>query len=428
MNVNNLIHVYKPIISNVLSFKSLNYLSIIFILPLTLMAAKPGFTEIKNDTTKQELTPPFTMALRIKNDPIIDEPTNIPPQEPDSDPCNPDRTYTVNNQALSELIFFLGQTRLQLSHTAQGVPLTPEPRTINLAKGITAAKFRDLERAQEARCNRKPNPAQCMATWVQQMSQTVVHTFQSDIYSYIDWPNSVTNTIGLSHTKVPIPVVEKSVQSKLAKVLTSPLILPIAITVDRARCHINQIESVVQTTTHKAEIQNGRLKIDIPLTGGIPTLKCEGRAAALWGLHSWGWADELFPDVRLTNMQVNASFGGFAIHQDVPVYTSVFVGVHADIDLNNVPGIGEDVINFMKDYTKKSHRKVKLALEKELKRNKVKLAFGKGVTRIIEKQSGDRINRVCSIDSAGNQIRIQYEKVLKPNTIRLRPGKLNIRQ
>jgi hypothetical protein len=314
---------------------------------------------------------------------------------------------------------------MQISHTGQGIPLVAEPRTVNFTKSITAAKFEQLESAQEERCNKKPNPAQCMADWYQRMNETVVHTYQSEFHSYIDWSDAVTNATGLDYTPLPIPVVEKSVQKKLTKALTSALILPIAVNVDRARCYVNQIESIVyfNNNTHPAEIRNGKLEVGMPLDSvGYPTLKCEGRAVALWGLHTWGWADELFPDVSLTNMQIHASIGAFRSEDDLPMYSSVDINVQADIDLNNIPSVGEDVIDFIKDYSDKSRTRVAEVLHKKLMSDAVREAFGRGIVQLVEQRTGDEIERVCKVNAEGDRISIEYEEVLPPYAVRHFPG------
>ncbi len=355
-------------------------------------------------------------ALRLDDDPFNDGPADIPPDLPDPEPnCSAgSRVYTVDNDLLSGLLLLLSGSRLQISHTRQGEPIVGEPRTINLKRGIPAAKFQQLEQAQEARCSAQPNPGQCMVNWYQRMNETVVHTVVPEYHSYVNWSNSFANLTGLSYTPVPVPVVEKSVQKKLTKALTSLLVLPIAINVDRARCHVNQIESIVDfnNNSHPVEIRNGRLEIGFPLSSaGYPTLKCEGRAVALWGLHTWGWADELFPDVSLTNMRLGASFGGFRSEQDLPMYSFVHVNVDADIDLNNIPGFGEGIIDFFKDYEDRVRTKVGDALRNKLMSDTVREAFGRALVDLVEDRSGDEVERVCDVHAAGNTVDIEYETV-----------------
>ncbi len=364
--------------------------------------------------------------LQVDDDPFNDGPLDIPPDLPDPEPQCPagSHVYTVDNDLLSGLLLLLSGSRLQISHTGRGEPIVGEPRTINLKRGIPAAKFEQLEQAQEARCSGQPNPGQCMVNWYQRMNETVVHTIVPKYHSYVDWSNTFGNLTGLSYTPVPVPVVEKSVQKKLTKALTSLLVLPIAVNVDRARCHVNQIESIVDysNNSHPVEIRNGRLEIGFPLSGvGYPTLKCEGRAVALWGLHTWGWADELFPDVSLTNMRLGVSFGGFHSEENLPMYSFVHVNVDADIDLNNIPGFGEGMIDFFKDYEDRVRSKVADTLRDKLMSNTVREAFGRALVDLVEDRSGDVVERVCDVHAAGDTVDIEYETVSNVAPVPPRP-------
>lgn len=352
------------------------------------------------------------LSLRIDDD-LPDDwpPVDLPPLD-DPEPQCPvgSRAYTIDNSLVDLLALTLSGSRLQISHTGRGEPLTGEPRTLNLKKGITASKFQQLEAAQEQRCLTRPDPGQCILDWYHAMNETVVHTIVPEYHSYVEWGDGFANLTGLEYTPVPVPVVEKPVQSTIAKAVTSALILPIAVNVDRARCYVNQIESTFSTQTHPTDIRNGRLQIGFPLdSGATPTLKCEGRAVALWGWHTWGWSDEMFPDVSLSNMYMNATIGGFSVVDGLPMYGSVGVGVDADIDLNNVPGFGESLISFFKDYSTKARAKVAAALRNKLMSDTVREAFGRALVGLVEQRSKDSIERVCDVRAAGDTIEVEYE-------------------
>lgn len=367
-------------------------------------------------------------ALLTNDSSTSDAPLDISleelPEDPEPETCEADAVYTVDNETITELLFVLGGTRLQISHTRQGVPIEGELRTMELSKGITSAKFQELEAAQEERCSTKFDPLQCMADWYQAMSATVVHTIQPSYHSYVDWSDAITAETGLEYTLVPVPVVEKSIQKNLTKGLLTALVLPIVINVDRARCAINQIESVANfnNNTHQAEIVNGKLELAMPLTSvGFPTLKCEGRAVALWGLHSWGWADELFPDVNLTNIQIKASIGSFKAENELPGYSSAIVSVDAHIDLNNLSVVEENILDFIKDYNNKIKTKVAAALQLKLLGNNVREAFGRAIVKQIENESGESVARVCDVNGLGDRIEIEYER-LNPTSVTYQPG------
>ncbi len=121
-----------------------------------------------------------TMArVRIDDDPPGPGPID-PPIDPDPEPqCGANsRTHWIDNAVLNLLAGVLTESRLQISHTRQGEPIVGEPRTINLAKSITAAKFEELEQAQEQRCERASNPGRCMTDWYQRMTETIVYTIE----------------------------------------------------------------------------------------------------------------------------------------------------------------------------------------------------------------------------------------------------------
>ncbi|MEE9354654.1 MAG: hypothetical protein V3U75_03605 [Methylococcaceae bacterium] len=355
-------------------------------------------------------------------DEFPDDPGSIgnPPIDTDPEPaCTASsRTYSVTNELLNLLGLLLNGSRLQISHTGQGVPLVGQPRTINFFETIPIAKFELLEKAQEQRCEHKPNPTQCMNDWYQDMNEQIVYTIEPKHHSYVDWSDSFSNVTGLSFTPVPVPVVEKPVQSKIAKAVTTLLIWPIAVNVDKARCFINQVESNFNHMTHPIDIKNGRLEIGMTLKSvGSPTLKCEGRAVALWGLHTWGWADKLFPDINLTNMKVAASLGDFRVVDDMPMFSTAKVDVQASVDLNNIPDIGESVISFFKDYSKKARNKVADALRKKLASKKVREAFGHALVDLVEKNTGDQVDRVCAVHAAGDNVDIEYETVIETDPV-----------
>lgn len=339
-----------------------------------------------------------------------------PPEDDDDEPSCPanSKSYTVDNQMLFDLLFVLNGTRFQFSHAPQGASIVGEPRTINFAGGLTAAKFLELEQAQQQSCSTKADPDQCMLDWYQKMSEFAVHTYSPKYYSYVDFPNTFSNVTGVDYIPLPIRVVEKSVQSKWTKALTTLLALPIAVNVDKARCFINQIEGVVDNNAHKMELHNGQLELGMTLdSAGDPTLVCEGRAVALWGLHTWGWADELFPDIRLSNMRMAINLGGFIVKDDLPMYSFADVDVHADIDLNNIPGFGEDIIDFIKGFRDKAHTKVSEALEKKLMSNSLREAFGRVIVLALENQTHHKVERVCNVSTDNDTVTIEYVAVDK---------------
>ena len=356
------------------------------------------------------------LALPQDWDQLIDntiddiDPETPPPGDPDRDCTGATRTFTLDDTALADARALLQGTRIQISHTQQGVPIVGEERTIDLRGGIPAYKFDQLMQAQEARCAQTPNPDACFLNWLQQMSETAVHTITPRYHSYIEW-GSFLQLAGLDYEPLNIPVIEKDVSGKASKAVLSLLVVPIVFNIEHAKCYINEIGSTVANSADlDMYIEGGYLTVDIPLYSGFsPTLKCEGEAVALWGLHSWGWADEFFPDVDLDDIRLKLRVGPFKNVDGLPIYDSAIVDFHADLDLNNTPGFVEDVVDFFRDYRDRVKDKTQEKIRKGLLKETVKEGLGQGMVGFIENQTGDSVERICDVDTFGTSIRFEYE-------------------
>jgi hypothetical protein len=287
-----------------------------------------------------------------------------------------------------------------------------EPRTVEFEKNIPPYKLEELEQAQQAKCAKTPDPDACMLEWEQQLNETVVRTFTPTYHSYIEWGPTL-QALGLDYEPLDIPVIEKDVSGTVSKAVWSLLTLGGAafFNIERAKCYINEIGATVETNADFAMyIDKGYLALHIPVYSGFsPTLKCEGEAVALYGAHSWGWADDWFPDVDLDDISLTFRLGPFKNVEGLPLYAGAAVDFHADLDINNIPGFVEEVIDWFRDYRDRVKNAVQEKIRKRLQKASIKEGLGEALIGLIEFQTADSVKRICDVDTTDTFIRFEYE-------------------
>jgi hypothetical protein len=350
-----------------------------------------------------------------------------PGGDPDRDCTGATKTFTLDDGALAFALRLLEGTRIQISHTRQGVPIVGEPRTIKWTP-IPLHKLEELEQAQQARCAHTSDPDACMREWEQQLNETMkVYTSTPTYNSYIQWGPQL-QLAGHDYEPLDIPVIEKGVSGTVAKVVWTLLGLGPFFSIDRAKCYINEIGATVATDSDFAMyMDNGYLALHIPLDSGFsPTLKCEGKGVALYGAYSYGWADDWFPDVDLDDISLTIRLGLFKNVDGLPLYAGAFADFHADLDINNTPGFVEDVIDWFKDYRDRVKNAVQEKMSKRLQEASIKEKFGKALLGLIGVSTGDSVERICNVDTSATAIRFEYEvggPTLTPKPLQLLPVK-----
>lgn len=337
----------------------------------------------------------------------FDPPVPDPPPQPDPEPlCSSSaRTVRINTATLQgELELFLRGTRLQISHAGNGDTLYGEPRDLELKKNIPANKLDIFIADAEADCASAAAPAQCFVDRMSQLNDPVVHTITPQYNSYIHWESVAGSLLDNAVQVLNVPVVKKTLINKWWLKYT----LPVSVTA--ARCYANNIHQVIDFNSDVRFSWSGNaLRIQIPLETGSPALKCEGYGR-FFGL-GVGWADELFPDVELKNPKVTLTFGAFHVDNSKIKYKVSGASFTGSVDLNNMPGVAEDLIDLIKGFRKKIDNKIEAKLRKAINKDNVRDGLAVVFERLAKGASGQSslAGRICDVSVGGGAMTVWYE-------------------
>jgi hypothetical protein len=302
--------------------------------------------------------------------------------------------------ALNQL---LKDSRLQISHTSNGVPLPGNPVEYQVRWSIPAYKWSDL-------CEKTPPAPLCDGP------REGVRTLRkyTPIYnSYLDFGAVAVAAGAPDFIPLPIPIVEKEVPTWLRVLIVgaSPGSLLAAVDVDRIQLLINNINlDFNDASKWNVGIGDGGLTLGVKLQSSHPTIKCMGhyhvRAGYVWSV-SENWADEMCPDFDLSQMDLS-----------IRVLTDASGGrlgvADAQVTAQLQPtGVQSDVIDFVSGATDTAEELIAASMRNKLLEPDTQTRLGKLLTKGLRTKFPS-LCRVIQASAAAGDYTLRFTTAAQP--------------
>jgi hypothetical protein len=302
----------------------------------------------------------------------------------------------------------LRDTRLQISHTNNGVPVYGPPYTVKYS--IPSYKYQQL-----TNCDRLTGQA---AERCEQRAERITRTGTNKLRtvvpkynSYIDFGGAAEYFGAPKFLPLSIDPVEKDVPLWLRGVIMglSPGGFLASVDIDKIKLYMNNINTVIGPTTFKTNIANGKFNMNTTLDSSRPAVICEGHYKVKAGYFltvTSGWADSMCPDFDVEPIKADITM--------VPVVNAageLSLGQpNANVRLNP-RGVQSNLIQLLVDATGTAAARAKKSLERGLE-NSAARPLGKTVEAIIKKVRGiDDLGPILSAKIVGNELLVTYEPV-----------------
>jgi hypothetical protein len=297
-------------------------------------------------------------------------------------------------------------TRIQISHTNNGVPVYGPPYTVKYS--IPGYKYQQL-----TNCDRLTGQAleRCeeRAERITRTGTNKLRTVVPKYNSYIDFGGAAEFFGAPNFLPLSIDPVEKDVPTWLRGLIMglTPGGIFASVDIDKIRLYMNNINTVIGSTTFKTNIANGKFNMNTTLDSSRPAVICEGHYKVKTGFFltvTSGWADSMCPDFDVEPIKVGITM--------TPVVNSAGELSLGQPDANvklNPRGVQSNLIQLIVDATGTASARAKKSLERGLE-NSAARPLGKTVEAIIKKVRGiDDLGPILSAKIVGNELLVTYE-------------------
>jgi hypothetical protein len=313
------------------------------------------------------------------------------------------------------LIQLLKDSRIQVSHTNNGIPVPGSPASYQVHWSVPSYKYSQL-------CveplNAPPNwqPAPICAHW-ENGGLSGDHTFRTytPIYnSYVDFgPNAVAAG---APDVIPLPVstVERDVPTALRVAImgAQPGSILYGMDVDKIQILINNIFlDLNDTTKWNVRVEDGGITLAVKLSSSHPTIKCQahwnGKTLYVLSVSS-GWSDELCPDFDMSQMDLTVHLNLSAANDKVAV-------TDAQVSVQLTPsGTQSGVIDFIGGVTDTAETQIASALRSKLLEPTTKLKLGDLLTQGVRTRFPEMCTVVTLSVPAFGDLLVRYTKPFNP--------------
>lgn len=296
---------------------------------------------------------------------------------------------------------FLGDSRIQISHTGAGGSVASTPHDV---------AFYPLTPQYQRHCLDVPEPpADCDDLLATMLRNVTLHTITPTWSSFIDFGPVAEERGAPSFIALPIEPHEHDVPTWKRAIFVGlqSLFTTTSIDIDRARVLSNNIHlDLADEMKWRASIGNGGLHLKLSFDSDHPTIKCEGhyiqRVGFIFSIGS-GWADELCPDYNLGQMEMT-------IHVFPTVQDESIVVDSITVDVQLAPdGVQSDLIDVFTDVSAEQEVKIANKVRARLLEPDNRAKLGAVLMKVLQHHFPD-LKRVSSSRIVGSDWLVRYER------------------
>lgn len=307
----------------------------------------------------------------------------------------------------------LDGTKIQISQTTGDV-VGGDPETHDKwMKQQIRDSIEDWKEQAEAKCettyaNNPTRRAQCMEVvekrYTTKTKETVIPTY----LSFVRWSDkllAVSQQSGRNMDTVyalDLPVWRRDLSpGEVAGVLAaSTVFLGGLVTVDAARCLVNDVNTTINGSTFKPALANGAMSFTLLIDSKHPTLICEAHVGYFFGAFD-DWSDGAMPDQNFKDMRLGVRLIPMVTADGKLSYYDAYVDFDADIE----GGAGE-LIDFFTNYEAHVKHQLTTELRRVLLTEPVRAAFSDAMMGLVRLEI--KVDHVQRVDIRHDNIILTY--------------------